>query len=557
MFEIRRFTSRPEVFALVALMAVGLAELPARASDTPTQGFNAPAYFYTDAVQDAMVAGHIGAIPDGAKPLSFAVAKKPSHGSVEWADTAKDSWVYTPEKGFLGNDDFVVSTTSGGSTKKTRVVVLVNYPPANRKLYVDVAKGNDKNPGTEAEPFASIQAASNVTKPGDTVFIKDGTYEQMSGEGVLVISRSGAPGAMITYRPYPGQHPKLFSKNAWNVVLITGSFIRVQGLEIVGNMPNVSIADAAKVEERFELGIDKTYGPETSFAQTNGLSIRPSDTKAPIPERIFPRHLEIVANKVHDVQGGGISAQWTDYVTVQGNSIKNSAGRAMYAASGISILGQQNTDWLDPAYKVYVQNNYIVNARTYVKWAAVKHMSDGNGIILDSNRNTLEKGEPYKGKYLVANNIVIGSGGAGIQVFATDNADVVFNTVYNNSLTPGLEYGQIWVHATSNLRIENNILVAGFDARINQFFTDNKNVVYDYNVYFGGRKPEIVGPHDVIGDPKFVSLETANLQLQPTSPAVDSGVAGFAVNRDFDGKPRPAGAGFDRGAFELQPAKAK
>jgi hypothetical protein len=41
--------------------------------------------------------------------------------------------------------------------------------------------------------------------------------------------------------------------------------------------------------------------------------------------------------------------------------------------------------------------------------------------VLDSNRNTLEKGEACQGKYLVANNIVIGSSGAGIQVFATDN----------------------------------------------------------------------------------------------------------------------------------------
>jgi hypothetical protein len=134
---------------------------------------------------------------------------------------------------------------------------------------------------------------------------------------------------------------------------------------------------------------------------------------------------------------------------------------------------------------------------------------------------------------------------------------VVYNTVYNNSLTPGLEYGQIWAHATSNLRIGNNMLVAGFDAKMNQLFPGNKYVVYDYNIYFGGRKPEMIGPHDIIRDPKFVSLDTANLQLQPTSPAVDSGLDIFEVKRDFDGKPRPSGRGVDRGAFELQTPSIK
>jgi hypothetical protein len=553
-----RFAGRVDVLALAGLMSLGFAGTTARASQTSIHTvFSAPAYFYVDAVQESTVKGHVGATPDAGKPLDFAVAKKPSHGSVDWPDTAKDSWVYVPEKGFIGNDDFVVSSSSGSSSRKTRIVVLVNYQPANRKLYVDVAKGNDKNPGTEAEPFASIQAASDITRPGDTVFIKDGIYLQTSGEAVVSISRSGAPGATITYRPYPGHHPILTAKTAWNHILIFGSYIRIQGLDIAGNLQNVSLADAEKVESRFELGIDKTYGPETSFAQTNGIFIRPANTKIPQPEQIFPRHIEIVANKVHDVPGGGISASQSDYVLVQGNRIQNVAGRCMYGASGISILGSQNTDDKDAPYRMFVQNNFIVNARTYVKWAAVKRMSDGNGIILDSNRNTLEKGESYKGKYLIANNIVIGSGGAGIQVYASDNADVVFNTVYNNSLTPGLEYGQIWVHATSNLRIENNILVAGFDAKINQLFADNKDVVYDYNIYFGGRKPEMVGSHDIIADPKFVSLESANLQLQPTSPAVDSGVGIFPVNKDFDGKLRPAGGGVDRGAFEFQPTNVK
>ena len=39
-----------------------------------------------------------------------------------------------------------------------------------------------------------------------------------------------------------------------------------------------------------------------------------------------------------------------------------------------------------------------------------------------------------------------------------------------NSLTPGIHYGQIWVHKAPNVRVENNIAVAGEGALINQAF---------------------------------------------------------------------------------------
>jgi hypothetical protein len=542
----------------MAVLAFGICistgRLPAQAASPTPASLVMQASFFADALRNQPVEGQTHASADAGKHLVFAIAKKPTHGEVVLDPAGADKWTYRPAKDFIGTDEFRITATVGSEAHSQRVVILVNEPAANRKLYVDAVKGSDKNPGTEAKPFASIQAASNITLPGDTVYIKDGTYTQTSAEAVLLIARSGAPGAWITYRPYPGAHPKLFAKNAWNVVLITGSWIRVQGLDVAGNMQNVSVEEAAKVYDRFAAGKEgQTFGPETSFAETNGITVRAVDRqKVPLGEQIYPRHVEILANTVHDAQGGGISAMESDYITIEDNNIQNVAGRAIYACSGISILGSQNTDFQTPQYKMYVQNNLIVNARTYVKWIATKAMSDGNGIILDSNRNVSPKGEPYTGHYLVANNVVLNSGGAGIQVFSTDNADVVYNTVYYSSQTPGLDYGQIWVHATSNLRIMNNIMVAGPDGKMNQFFKDNSNVVYDYNIYFGGKKPEMVGPHDIVADPMFINVAAGNFKLQPGSPAIDSGINDFPVTRDFEGKPRPVGKAPDRGAFEAQ-----
>jgi hypothetical protein len=369
----------------------------------------------------------------------------------------------------------------------------------------------------------------------------------------LLVSRSGLPGAVITYKAYPGEHPVLHTAVAWNTILITASYIRIEGLELEGNAKNVSIEDAAKVAERFMKGPElQSYGPETSAYETNGVTIRPDNPKDPMDRMISPRHIEIVGNYVHDCQGGGVSAQWSDYVTVEGNRIDRNAVRAMYAASGISLLGLQNTDFERPLYKDVVADNKLDGNETKVVWAKIKKMSDGNGIILDSNRNDDPAGEPYTGKILVVNNIVSESGGAGIQVFATDNADILFNTVYHNSVTPGLNYGQIWCHKDSNIRVMNNIAVAGDGAKINEKFNDTQNVIYDYNIYFGGLPPQIVGSHDLVADPKFVDMAARNFQLSPDSPAVDSALAGFGLKKDNLGHTRPSGTGPDRGALELQ-----
>jgi hypothetical protein len=528
--------------AALALIAVG-----ATAAELPVP---VPSAIYRDTVVNVPVSGPVRAAAEGKVQEKAVIVEAPKHGVATIDSAPAGEWKYAPEHGFIGHDEFRVRTLGG---QLTRVVVMVVAPPARRIYYVDAVRGSDKNDGSKAKAFRTIQAAEGVTAPGDTVLIRNGTYGETSNEAVLLVERSGLPGAMITYKSYPGEHPVLHTAVAWNTVLITASYIRIEGLEIAGNAKNVSMEDAAKVAERFMKGAEsQSFGPETSAYETNGIFIRPANHKDPVVQMISPRHIEIVRNYVHDCQGGGISASWSDYVTFEGNRIERNAVRTMYATSGISLYGMQNTDFEQPLYKDVIADNTLDGNETKVVWITTRKMSDGNGIILDSNRNDEPAGQPYAGRILVANNIVSNSGGAGIQVYATDNADILFNTVYHNSLTPGLNYGQIWCHKVSNVRVINNIAVAGDGAKINEKFNDTRNIVYDYNIYFGGLTPEIVGPHDVIADPRFVDMAAENFQLLPNSPAVDTALAGFLVNKDNLGHTRPFGKGFDRGALELQ-----
>jgi MYXO-CTERM domain-containing protein len=60
------------------------------------------------------------------------------------------------------------------------------------------------------------------------------------------------------------------------------------------------------------------------------------------------------------------------------------------------------------------------------------------------------------------------------------------------------------------------------------------------------------GPGNFYVDPAFIATWEfgADYHLLPTSPCIDKGTAAGAPDHDFDGVPRPQGAGFDVGAFE-------
>ncbi|MFK4333493.1 hypothetical protein ABH955_004155 [Bacillus sp. RC240] len=55
--------------------------------------------------------------------------------------------------------------------------------------------GDDSNPGTLDQPFATIQKAANVAKEGSIVYIRGGVYNQK-----VHVAHSGASGAPITFQ---------------------------------------------------------------------------------------------------------------------------------------------------------------------------------------------------------------------------------------------------------------------------------------------------------------------------------------------------------------------
>ncbi|MFF0022936.1 right-handed parallel beta-helix repeat-containing protein [Streptomyces sp. NPDC005496] len=435
---------------------------------------------------------------------------------------------------------YAVSALLAGSALPLGLAGSPAAQAASRTYYVSPS-GSDGNTGTSpAKPFRTLQKAADNTAPGDTVSVMNGTYTQRpGGSDVLVISRSGRSGAPITFQAHPGHHPVIHPVTAWNGIRVNGaSHIAIRGLEVKGNNANISLAEA-------ERGASTKHGKYN----TNCVSVEKNRSTGS-----RPHHIEIAGNTVHDCAGGGISAGDADYVTIDRNHVYSNSWYTVFATSGISILAARDVDRGDSGtYKIRITDNVVHDNETKVKWEHCKCYSDGNGIIVDTLKDKAKAGATgpdYQGRVLVANNVSYDNGGSGIHSYKSQHVDILNNTAYQNGRSTRMDsYANIYAHNSTDVRILNNVAYGRAGQATNSKYK-NVDVTYDYNVYYGGRAPEVKGPHDIVADPRFVKPGTdagADFRLREGSPAIASGKAVPAVTTDITGARRSGVP--DRGAY--------
>ena len=109
--------------------------------------------------------------------------------------------------------------------------------------------GSDESSGSIEQPFATIQRAQMAAEPGDTVFIRGGTYgmteaqlEQRRGlfARLIVLGKSGSSGKPITYRAYQDERPVFDCSDVKprdrrvTAFYVSGSWLHLSGLEVIG-----------------------------------------------------------------------------------------------------------------------------------------------------------------------------------------------------------------------------------------------------------------------------------------------------------------------------------
>ena len=445
---------------------------------------------------------------------------------------------------------FQIARLPAGAVEETQTELRVDNVAYASPAYYVSPSGSDADDGrTEKTAFADPQKAVDAAQPGDVILLMDGIYARHDDIG---FRRGGTPAAWITLKNYPGQHPILTS-DSWNVIKIgrgrNGSptaepalaYIELRGLHVRGN--------ALVAKERFPQDVGKVL----SDTNGNGISI---DGRY---ETNVIHHVRIADTLVEDCCGGGIGAGEADWVTAENDVSRDNCWWTIYACSGISFLSTSNFDAADNVYKDLIRNNVTSGNRCYVKWGKVNKISDGNGIIIDSNYEP-QKDKVHRGRTLIQNNLSFNNGGSGIHSYHSHRVDIVNNTAYYNGASPELRWGQIFVQEGDDARILNNVLVSRPGQPINSVGPDggdqnSTKIVRANNVYFGGLPPKFTGDNDVFADPQFVNASTdsatADFHVRPGSPALKSGWQGALVPLlDLDGKHRPMAAAPDRGAYQ-------
>jgi hypothetical protein len=94
---------------------------------------------------------------------------------------------------------------------------------ASAATYYVSPSGNDSNPGTEAQPWRTIQKCANTINGGDTCIVKAGEYTEN-----VTWSRSGVAGNVMEVRAAVRHQAVLNGR--FNV---TGNYVKVDGLKVV------------------------------------------------------------------------------------------------------------------------------------------------------------------------------------------------------------------------------------------------------------------------------------------------------------------------------------
>ncbi|KAB2963844.1 MAG: hypothetical protein F9K16_05735 [Thermoanaerobaculia bacterium] len=432
--------------------------------------------------------------------------------------------------GARGLDRIVVQP--GAAAVSGNVVVTVGGQASNALpftvragniYFVDPATGNDANPGTHAQPWATLWRPRQTMVAGDTVYVRGGTFSELDPEVPgwdtllfldLSFGASGTAAAPIAYLGYPGNPPRLV-----NPLARRGIYLNQDGgplsHHVIGNIRFGEVEDAVLVTgigQRI-VGNDLSNGGIGNkvgiFGDTSAIEV--------LGNRFIANGVPPTKYYAIYIQGFGVNQD----IELGWNEIRDQEGRS------IQVYGHLDGDFVDD---LRIHDNVLVG-------------SDLNNLLLGGS----DGGTEILGTVSVTGNVIAGARGAEGLRINDPNGTVVID---NNTLS-GNAVAQIYLEeaGAGHVTLRDNILVAEAGQTYYEFDAGSSSASFvpAHNLVFGGGACAPWDAGCVNADPLFVS--GTNYHLRPASPAIDAGVATSAA-RDHDGVLRPQAAAFDIGAFE-------
>ncbi len=354
--------------------------------------------------------------------------------------------------------------------------------------YYVATNGSNSNPGTSAKPWQTVAYATNQMGPGDTTYVRGGTYR----EGQIRFRRSGTSSAPI----------KLLSAS--------------------GEFPIIDFVDKASSKQiRFQNSAGLKY--PIGWITVEGFQIR----NAYNGFKIYNGHdLKILRNSIQNSKSQGVHGNGTR-ILIERNKINHSGSSTL--DHGIYMNGTAIT----------IINNLIYANKCYgiqVNGSASYSSSSHPGPEFANSSN-----------WVISNNTFGYNGCAGIVLWrSTPNARAENNIFYENSVnaaSSSTTQGIAFVSTTgSGITIRNNLAYASGsggakflgNATIN--YTQSGNIVNTL-------KPAFVNaPATLPSSPNFA--------LPSGSSAIDKGLVISSAKIAYNGTTRPKGSTYDVGAYE-------
>ena len=408
-------------------------------------------------------------------------------------------------------------------------------------VYYVATTGNDSNPGTQSQPWLTIQHAADTVKAGDTVIIEPGHYNERVK---LPNGLSGTAQGKITFKSAVRRSAYMNGfKSDHN------NYIRIEGLSITYTGGSWLGGGIWLTGNHWEI-------VDNYFYDTTVAAILPTWESGVSTDYAY------IANNRFYGCGQGMVISGTGWV-VENNDMEHLVYRGLVDADYIRFFGQDHI----------IQNNYlhgtlqseIGTSHTDAFQSFNNNGATAKNIIIQNNRVEgfvaevfmLEGGNGSHENITIRNNVFTNLPRWGICACGINNLNVYNNVfAYNRGTAIGFNGSKTDSNPTTG-EIKNNIF---YNVNATYWSTDNatldasNNILFntaDFNVDFP-YSPSPIHGNDILKNPMFVDPAPINgdFHLLPDSPAIDHGVTITSFSKDKDGNTRPAGAAWDIGAYE-------
>lgn len=366
----------------------------------------------------------------------------------------------------------------GDETFKDKVMSLTQSDEVvSNALYVATDGDDSTADGSKEKPYATLKEASRDAQPGQTIYLRGGTYY----EEASLRSSGSAEGGYITIRNYPGEKVVFENNTSEGICFIDlygNSYIIIEGIEFSTNYgtnddPRAIMMRA--MEHHIIIRNNTIHDikvTDPSSGNANAIICYGKDAAAPI------NNVAIINNNVYNCATGWSEALTVvgncEYVSVLNNTVKNTGNIGIDFAGNFDTCSDAS---LDQARYCIAKGNTVSecispNARSY-------------GLYNDGGRDNVFDRNIVFG---CSGGIEIGSEKGGISGKGkVENITVTNNLVYDN-IEVGIAVGGYSITNTEvgtvyNVKVYNNTLVNNGDIELNISKSDNLD--YRNNIIYG------------------------------------------------------------------------